>query len=248
MDPQGNSPMDLSLGKTWVYGWSWLVADSSGQTLTAETDTFQVRIASIHDTLNNFSGLIRVEAQSIPHFHGVAKVWYQLTGSSLVEIAYDSAGVTPVVLPKWSDKAASGSGIVWPVFSLFPKSIQTLANSRGIQDSIRFRDDIRKVYEFPLSAGKTWISFSFPFLETREIVGSELLERAGHIFSCAKIKTMLPSLDPNIEWYDDVAYEGLIERQIKYTGEVTTIEQPDGTGEILFSTESLTLISIEEPL
>ena len=243
VDPPENIPFDLSLGKTWVYGWSAVLTDSTGNVAGSETDTFQVRITSIHDTLKNFIGLIRFEAQSISHFIGVTKVWYQFAGDSLVEIAYNNAGATPVVLPKQSSKATRRVKNDPPVFSLFPKSVRSLMKLKGFEDSVILRNDIRIVYQFPLSIGKTWTSFTAPFLETREVIGSEMLERAGKNFSCAKIKTMIPELSPDIEWYDDVANDGLIERQITIPFEVTTINNPDGTGEKMLSTEKLTLIS-----
>ena len=114
---------------------------------------------------------------------------------------------------------------------------------KGFEDSVIFRDDIRIVYKFPLVNGKTSTSFIDQFLQVREVVGTETLGRAGQNFSCAKIKTTMPTLDPNIEWYDYVSAEGLIEQQIRIVLETTTVTNPDGPGEKELSTEILTLIS-----
>jgi hypothetical protein len=95
-------------------------------------------------------------------------------------------------------------------------------------DTVRFRDDIRIVYKFPLVNGNKWTSFTYPFLQVREVVGTESIERAGKRFSCTKIKTTIPTLDPNIEWYDYVSMEGLIERQIKFDSLAqATSDSPD---------------------
>ncbi len=243
VEPPAAVPFDLSLGKTWTYARSWVLSDSTGNILHSETDSFQVRIASIYDTLNNYKELIRFEAQSIPHFAGLTKVWYKFAGDSLVEIAYKNAGATPVILPKQRANAASGIKKGPPLFSLFPQSLVALMKLKGFEDSVIFRDDIRIVYKFPLENGDKWTSFRFPILQEREVVGTETIGRAGKNFSCAKIKTTIPTMDPSIEWYDYVSKEGLIERQIRIVLEMTTMTNPDGTGEKELSTEILTLIS-----
>ncbi|MGA3287725.1 MAG: hypothetical protein ABSD46_09885 [Bacteroidota bacterium] len=228
VDPPAVVPFDLSLGKTWTYAWSSVISDSTGKILNSETDSFQVRIASIHDTLKNYTELIRFEAQSIVHYIGTSKVWYQFAGDSLVEIAYNNAGATPVVLPKRIVKTVNDSKNGPAFFSLFPKVVITMMRLKGIQDTTIFRDDIRIVYKFPLVIGNRWTSFTYPFLQVREVVGTELIECAGKNFSCVKIKTTIPSLDPNIEWYDYVSMEGLIVRQIKIDNLVqTTSDSPD---------------------
>jgi hypothetical protein len=231
MEPPAVVPYDLSLGKTWIYAWSSVLTDSTGKILNSETDSFQVRIVSIHDALKNYTELIRFEAQSISHFVGIETAWYQFAGDSLVEIAYNNTGATPVVLPKQSAKAATGVKSGPPLFSLFPKSVFTLMKLNGFKDSVILRDDIRIVYKFPLSNGKMWTSFTTPFLQTREVIGSEILERTGKKFLCAKIQTRLPLLSSDIEWFDYVSQEGLIERCIRIDGiALTTSDSPDGIG------------------
>jgi hypothetical protein len=243
VDPPAVVPFDLSLGKTWKYAWSSVLSDSTGKILNSETDSFQVRIASINDTLKNYAELIRFEAQSMVHYIGTSKVWYQFAGDSLVEIAYSNAGSVPVVLPKLGALTVKDQKNTSLSFSLFPYIIQKLMKSKGLQDSILFREDIRIVYKFPLVNGNKWTSFTYPFLQVREVVGTESIERAGKNFSCTKIKTTIPTLAPDIEWYDYVSMEGLIERQIRVVMEITNITNPDGTGEKELSTEILTLIS-----
>jgi hypothetical protein len=221
---------DLTLGKSWTYKWTFVTTDSSGKIINNATDTVQVRIAAINDSLQNFKGLIRFEAQSTVRYTGVSKVWYQFTGDSLVEVAYNVKG-SSMALPKNGIRNISSNVSEPSVTSLFPTSVITLLKARGVQDSAMFRDDIRIVYKFPFSNGEKWTSFTTPFLQTREVIGSEMLERAGKKFLCIKIQTRLPLLSPDIEWFDYVSQEGLIERNIRLDGIViTTSDSPEGIG------------------
>jgi hypothetical protein len=227
VDPPAVVPFDLSLGKTWKYAWSSVLSDSTGKILNSETDSFEVRIASINDSLKNYTELIRFEAQSIPHYRGVSQVWYKFAGDSLVEIAYNGV-YNGMTMPKRNISIMKEGQANPALFLLFPKSLITLMKMKGVFDTVRFRDDIRIVYKFPLVNGNKWTSFTYPFLQVREVVGTESIERAGKRFSCTKIKTTIPTLDPNIEWYDYVSMEGLIERQIKFDSLAqATSDSPD---------------------
>jgi hypothetical protein len=227
VDPPAVVPFDLSLGKTWKYAWSSVLSDSTGKILNSETDSFEVRIASINDSLKNYTELIRFEAQSIPHYRGVSQVWYKFAGDSLVEIAYNGV-YNGMTMPKRNISIIKEGQANPALFLLFPKSLITLMKMKGVFDTVRFRDDIRIVYKFPLVNGNKWTSFTYPFLQVREVVGTESIERAGKRFSCTKIKTTIPTLDPNIEWYDYVSMEGLIERQIKFDSLAqATSDSPD---------------------
>lgn len=244
VDPTGKGFFDLSLGKTWMYAWSIVETDSTWHALaTFSTDSFQVRIASTDDTLGDYRQLIRFEAQSIPHFIGATKVWYQFAGDSLVEIAYNNAGATPVVLPKREAGVSVSRGNEPALFSLFPRVVIALLRSKGFSDSTLFRDEARIVYKFPLTNGKTWVSFTNPFLQVREVVRSDtIIICAGRNFLCAKIKTTIPEIDPTLEWYDYVSTDGLIERRINVT---TLVTDANGvlTGARSWMSETLTLIS-----
>jgi hypothetical protein len=243
VDPPAVVSFDLSLGKTWEYAWSSVLSDSTGKILNSETDSFQVRIASIHDSLKNYTELIRFEAQSILHYRGVSQVWYQFAGDSLVEIAYNQV-YNGMTMPKRSKSIVEEGQANPALFSLFPKSVITLMKMKGVLDTVQFRDDIRIVYRFPLSEGLKWTSFNYPFLQTREVVGAELVACAEKKYYCAKILTKLPDFAPEIEWYDYVAREGLIKRKFVIDSlAITSINSPDGTGTYGRSEEILELLN-----
>ena len=99
-------------------------------------------------------------------------------------------------------------------------------------DSASKRDDPRVVYVFPLQMNSEWLSFSDPFPEYRYVVGLVDVSAGGRTYSCAKIKTTLPTMDPNgdIEWYDYVSSTGLILRTMSFRGVITTESSPDSAG------------------
>jgi hypothetical protein len=239
VDPPSVVSFDLSLGKTWKYAWSSVLSDSTGKILNSETDSFQVRIASINDSLKNYTELIRFEAQSIPHYRGVSQVWYKFAGDSLVEIAYNQV-YNGLTLPKRSKSIVEAGQANPALFLLFPNSIFTLMKLKGLEDSVIFRDNIRIVYKFPLSERQKWTSFNYPFLQTREVVGAEFVNQ----YYCAKILTKLPDFAPDIGWYDYVAREGLIKRKIVIDSlSITTTSNPEGTGAYGRSEEILELLN-----
>jgi hypothetical protein len=233
----------LTSGKTWMYAWSATDSDTAGQVISTTTDTVSVRVASTDDTLGSYQHLIRLDAQSIPRPRGIARLWYQLAGNSLVEIAYSNVGASPIAWPKRSAQSALETMKEPPVFSLWPKTVIALVRSQGLADSILFRDEARVVYEFPLSVGKTWTSFTVPFLQIREVVGAETVECAGKSYECAKIKTTDPTVDPTMEFFDYISSEGLVKRQVKLSSIVSFSDNPDGPGQTVSVSESLVLIS-----
>ncbi|HVN48024.1 MAG TPA: hypothetical protein VMU30_04295, partial [Bacteroidota bacterium] len=230
----------FSINKSWTYSWLLVTTDSTGKTLTSNTDTISVRIASVSDSLGTFTHLIRYEAASL--HDGSETVWYQLAGDSLIEVAYSNY-CSVLSLPKTGTATRLQQKYQrLPVFSLIPNALAKILNTCGIADSILFRDEYRTVYKYPLSSGMAWTSCHNPFLETRNVVGTETLQINNLFFSCAKIQTQLPTINPNIIWYDYVSSEGLIKRSIDY-GKVTltSVENPDSSG-WGYSRENLTLM------
>jgi hypothetical protein len=228
--PSGILSFDLTTGKSWTYRWTFTTSDSSGTIINRSVDTIIVRIVSTNDSLGSYKGLTRFELQSIIHPEKISKVWYKSVGDSLAEIAY-FIQTNSLGFPK-SRIQNTRTALQQPsLTSLFPKTIRELMKSKGIQDTAFLRQEIRIVYRFPLSIGKTWTSFKYPFLQTREVIGSEILDRAGNKYQCAKIQTRLPEFGPNIEWFDYVAKEGLIERQVKHDSlAITTADSPEIKG------------------
>ncbi len=239
----GQGIFELSAGKTWMYAWSMTGTDSLGNILSSATDSVRVSVASTDDTLGSYQHLVRLEAQSIPRPRGIARLWYQFSGDSLVEIAYSNVGASPIAWPKRSAQSTTGTIKEPPAFSLLPKAVIALLRSKGFADSVLFRDDSRVAFEFPLSVGKTWTTFSYPFPQIREVVGTETIQCPGGSFVCAKVKTTDPTIDSTMVFYDYVSINGLIKREVNLTAMAVTIENPDGPGQKMWYSESLLLIS-----
>lgn len=187
-----------------------------------------------------------MEAFSIPHYIGTTQVWYKQYPDSLIEVAYSSAGATPVVLPKrvqasgLSVHAIAQTGVPVRV----PLIVQWLMREKGIQDSVIERDENRVVYRFPLAVGTSWASFQNPFLEMRQVEGYEMVAVGDQTYWCAKIRTTLPTLAPDLEWFDYVSSVGLVKRTLLFPGVAVTIsDNPDGVGQYVTFKESLILMN-----
>ena len=207
--------VNFRVGSSWQYVWTTEIRDSLGNLLASASDTVLVRVAANGEILGNDSGLTRFEAYSIPRYIGTQNVWYKSTSVQFVEIAYSRPGVVPITLPK-------RGGLLWmsakrddDVFFFTPKSVQMLLATGPYVDTILFRADKRVVYKYPLVIGSSWTSFQDPFLQTREVVNLELLNAINRVYNCAKIQTRLPTVSPNLEWFDYIAPEGLIARSIR---------------------------------
>jgi len=233
-DPSGPGEyqfLDFQANSTATYGWSASEEDSTGQTLFETTDTIETKVTSVDDIVGEYTGLTRMEAFSIPHYIGTTQVWYKQYPDSLIEVAYSSAGATPFVLPKRAQASGmSVHALVQEEVSMrVPLVVQWLMREKGIQDSVIERDENRVVYRFPLVVGTSWTSFQAPFLETRQVVGYEVVTVGDRAYWCAKIRTMIPTLDPALEWYDFVSSEGLVKRTLYHPDFVlVTSDDPDG--------------------
>jgi hypothetical protein len=222
------------------YEWS-ATFDSSGINFYDERDTISIKVVSTSEVVGNYSGVVLLEGRSRNVYKGVLYTWYLSNTDSLTEIGYNGAGTLPVVMPK--------RNIFPSVYSelILPRAVKEyLLEKKDLLDTIIMRDDPRVVYRFPLSVGKQWVSFQNPFLETREVIGTEMVDVKAGSFLCSKIKTSIEFSnvqDTNLVWYDYVGTEGLVLRTITIKAIFTSEENPDGTGVYGISTERLELIS-----
>lgn len=210
--------ISLDLGTNHVYLWSFSIEDSTHRLIVVEQDSFRVRVAAIGESIGSLTNLAKLEASSTKSDTGASYDWYSQTSSDLKEVAYSGAGRVPVIVPKRSRS-------IWVSLGQFDKRehvsvpliVRLVADKLGATiDSIIVRTDPRIVYHYPLQQGQHWVSFTQPFLETREVVSSEDVAAAGGKFRCVKILTKLPEIAPDLEWYDYVSSDGLIKRTVKY--------------------------------
>lgn len=244
--PEEIRVLDFEVNSVAQYNWGITLEDSLGQRITAATDTFATKVASSDDVVGEYSGLIRMEASSVPHFIGTTRVWYKQYPDSLVEVAYSSAGATPVVLPKriQSTTPFAGTANRSSEYLRIPLAVRWAMRTRGFEDSVIERSDKRIVYRYPLSVGTLWTSFVDPFLQIRQVEGYETVTVGNRTYWCAKILTRLPTLDPTIEWYDYVSLQGLVKRTVHLNGLLVTADDPDGTnGQTVSMTELLILMN-----
>lgn len=249
-DPSGPGhiqALNFALNSSAQYTWSVVEADSLADTVAFATDTLQTRVASINDMVGAYTDLIRMEAFSIPHYIATTQVWYKQYPDSLVEVAYSSAGATPVVLPKRVGKPENGRANLAQGngdYIRMPLAVRWALKARGIEDSVIERTEKRTVYRYPLSVGSAWTSFSDPFLETRQVEAYENVVAGSQVYWCAKVRTSLPTLAPDLEWYDYVSSEILVKRIIRIPGILfSDSDDPDAmNGRMVSFTETLNLM------
>jgi len=235
-NPSGNNSggmyVNFVVGTNHLYAWSFEMRDSLGNVLTSDSDNVVVIVRGTNESLDSLTGLILLETHGQRENPGSEFVWYRQNQDSLVEIAYSNPGRVPLVIPKQNqitNKKFTQNSSISP--AIVPKSVQLLLTAKGIQlDSVRFRDDIRVVYKYPLTVGQQWTSFRDPFLQTRQMVGWENVTVKAGTFYCAKILTRIPELAPDLEWYDYVSAQGIVRRTIYFGNMLLTNENGDVIG------------------
>lgn len=209
-----------------MYEWS-VEADTGGLSYYSSRDSIRINVISNKEQLFGYTNLTLMEITSMGDQTRQSRVWYLHSPDSLTEVAYSGAGRVPVVMPKGEKVKQEFSPMAMPYI------VRQLITHRILQqmDSITQRMDNRIVYRFPMKANDEWISFRYPFLQKRRVVGTEFAEVKAGRFFCTKIKTDIYFSnvpDTLLVWYDYVAPSGLILRTLTYQGMITTEENPDG--------------------
>lgn len=216
--------MELKVGKTWRYAWSLTLRDSIGNVRFSDADTIVVSVDGVNETVGNFRNLVRLSSWG-SDFRS-SHVWYAQTDSDFVELAYRWSGgrqAFPKIISKTVDEGARKK----PFFLTEPVAVQWMRAQTVPQDSILLREEPRVVYRYPLVPGMSWISFSQPFLQTREAIGFESITVNGKGFHSIRIKTTIPDLAPDLQWYDYVTLEGLIRRTLDMEILITSEDDPE---------------------
>ena len=244
-----NNPVDPVVGsfsfregQTWMYTWEAELSDSAGTILNAESDSLEVRVASINDEVSGMQGLVRLEARSFFPGAGVStadteRVWYRVTSSEMAEVAYQHPAVVPLVI-----MSASGRSVRAPRRSFFDPIGATAGES--VADTIMIREEPRRALKFPLKKGTAWSSFTNVSWSDKEVVAMEEIRAVGQVFSTAKIKTTLAFDSSGIRWFDWVAANGLIKRTIDSDVILATEGDPEATGQMVRHSEVLTLVGM----
>jgi hypothetical protein len=184
-------------------------------------DTFSVAVASVSDTVGSLKNLIRLEAVSLTQSGLKEKIWYSVSAEELREVAYYSPfGV--IVVPGRAD-AVSPHHTRTLSFRL-PYLIYQQNKWNSILDSAIQRTDPRIVYRFPLISGMEWVSFQVPFLQIRRVIDVRSFDFGMGSKLHAVIRTTLDWAGP-LHWYDYVAADGLMRREITIDSLAITSEQ-----------------------
>lgn len=234
-------------GKHYTYAWISETRDSLGNLLSTLHDTLVVVIETSDDMIDTASSLIRLRAYSLVDSTGSVLEWYRNKKEDFCNVAYSGAGQVPIVYPKKGLTPGSNATFIRPLLLSVPRVIQIFMRDRLSQstDSVIFRSDPRVVYKYPMSVGQSWVSFTDPFLQTREVIGSESIQTGVGSRYCVKIKTDSPTFGGSIEWFDFVDEEGLMLRSLTMEAMVSGPEGPEPIG-ILTILERTELLSITQ--
>lgn len=186
-------PQDLRLdvGTTFMYRWTQIGLDSLGKEVaTIDTETYTVRVAAEDETVESFSGLLRLEATSTNGEEGPTTSWYQLTDNALRDVAYIGAGLVPDVMPKRAQQPSAAS--VLP--AALPEAL--VSNLQLNSTEIIVRSVPRVVYALPLDVGKSWVSVNESFLQVdREVIGQESVDVEAGTFDATVITATFEPLE-----------------------------------------------------
>jgi len=234
--------IDLAIGSAWTYRWQFAEYASTGELLWDTTGTYIVVVSATGQTVGPYQGLTLLEARNQDLPSQTSAIWYSQTSERLTEVAYRSPGQTPLVFPKDSGpRPGPLAAAVSPIGE--PLAIQRRLGPRLVADSIQIRDDPRVVYLYPMSGGASWVSFTSPFLQERTVEGYEDLAAQGGQYHCARIRTRVPTLSPNLHWIDYVSSEGLVQRTFDTWVQALGEEWPEGATDSIRILETLELVA-----
>lgn len=237
--PEQVEKYPTALNTEWEYETASYVAkyDKNGNlgadSLAWPTSRSIVRIPSIHDSVYGETNLIRFDFGSNSEYSSGTH-WYRNNDHSLEFIAYkgiEQARVTPRNNRSTSDILKYFSNHVSPDGMMFSKN-----------DSIYIYK--RTVLEYPLVVGKSWnIYGASNFSITKTVIEKIQLDFNNRKVECFDIKSVNNSIR-GIDMHDYISIElGLIKREtIIDSVELTTMENPEGTGEFYKYKSTSTLI------
>lgn len=153
---------------------------------------------------------------------GNTTVWYTLTEDALTEVAYYNSG-SPLVYPKVIGKNARLSMLsdMSPWWTMIP------VMSAG--DTLYRR---REALRFPLSEGTSWVSFTDPWTQTCKVNAIHDVTVPAGTFRSFRVEHRNHLESNDFVFHSCFTDIGLVKRTFHMDSlEVTTPEDPDGTGE-----------------
>lgn len=234
------SAVGLDPGRQYTYRWTMTELRADGQTEQVEDATFRVRVEKEKKRIGQYNDLIRFDVYRPGTDAVAASVFYQETTDRVFDYAYRGTGEVPPISPKRGEPAAYSptAFFLWPQHSVLP------ALATPFPDSTIYREEPRVVFKLPLTLGQSWVSFSNPFYQTREISAIDTLKIGAGTFRCYRIRSELPVLDPDLEWNDWVSEDGLIQRRMIHVLERKAVD--DTVIDTVIVHQHLELLSVSD--
>jgi len=237
--PENVEKYPTALNTEWEYETTTYIAkyDDNGNrgrdSLAWPISKSLVRITSMQDSVYSETNLIRFNFGANSEYSSGIH-WYRNNDHSFELIAYsghERERVTPI------KKRNSLEFLKYFFNNLSPDGVIFSPN-----DSIYINK--RTVLEYPLTVGKSWdIYGAFNFSITKTVVEKTQLFYNSSKVECFNIKSVYNSIG-GIDEHDYISLElGLLRREtIIDSIEITTMENPNGTGEFIRYKSTSTLI------
>ena len=233
--------ISLEPGSKRTYNWSLTITarDFEGNVLNEviETDVIVSEVIANPRSIEGISNPIEIRYYREASPDTFTTNWFTQNDNDLREVAFENPGILPRATLK------QGNGVI----NVHPLHLAMLAGPTQyatVSADPTLRDDPRIVFPYPMDDGDTWVSFSDPFLQTREVVSRDTVRVPAGTFEAFNVRTEsdVAAFDG---WNDIVSQEGLIER-------ISSSETPlrDANGAPVgtqITEERLTLVQIERP-
>lgn len=229
----------LEPGSKRTYNWSLTITarDFEGNILNelVESDVLVAEVMQNARPLEGISDPIEVRYYRSASPDTFSVNWYVQDDAGLTEVAFENPGILPRTTLKRGDQGPQGLRLA---MLAGPGSNDVLSIDPVL------REDPRIVFPYPMDVGDTWVSFSEPFLQTREVVLRDTVQVADDIFEVLHVTTE-SDVSGFDGWTDLISSTGLIER---VSSTETPLRDALGTPVGTQTTEErLSLVRVEAP-
>ena len=229
----------LTVGNKWEYSRAFSIfnfrSDSTdstpGDTIFATSSIEIVRTDTLLDSIECFV-LQEVFTEQEDTF--VDESYYSNEEDGLYHWAYNGAGYA---IPKTiAGKRIYFKGRYFSSVREISRFVErAIAKRIVMSDSIYYEDPPLQSLAYPLSDGLQWTYAGNPWRHDKKVVGEENVTVAAGTFRCYKIQRLI-DLDDNGEWDDDIEFydymssQGLIERDALFKDMIWVNERGLGLG------------------
>lgn len=171
--------------------------------------------------------------------------YYNNTKDGLFFYAYSGAGL---IIPKsTAQKRFLYKGRHFSSIAEISRFLQQVVTTAASTDSLIFEEPPLKSLQYPLRVDLEWVyrKAGAPFGIRKKVVGTENVKTPAGEFNCVKIQWLIDVVN-DVEFFDFISSEGLIERSITvHDVQVVDEQNPDGIGVIIDTRDESVLSDLD---